>query len=146
MKRLTDIIYILSVATMILTACKKNINTPAQDISPSLAEPFIETAPPVLKPHSIDVNGAIPGFYSGVPAGYDSTQAYPLLVFLPGAGQFGNGKIDLPLLLNDGIVQLLDEKKFPPHVKVNGRNFSFITITPQFSRYPSTWEILSLVE
>jgi predicted peptidase len=62
-------------------------------------------------------------------------------LFIPGAGQFGNGSVDLPLLLNDGPAQLVDEKRFPGIFRVNGENFSFIVFTPQTETFPGSADI-----
>ena len=38
------------------------------------------------------VNERIAGYYVGLPSNYyETNQTYPLLVYMPGAGQFGNG-------------------------------------------------------
>ena len=58
----------------------------------------------------------------------------------------GNGANDLPLLLRDGIPQLLDEKKFPPVIKVNDTEFALIVLSPQFSRQPAVEEIKSFID
>ena len=82
-----------------------------------------------------------------VPANYSKTsKSYPLLVSIHGGGQYGNGDLDLPLLLNDGIPQLLDEKIFPPNFTVKGVNYSFIVIAPQLKQFPSALEIKDIIE
>ena len=91
-----------------------------------------------LQPFTTAIGNNIGGYYVAKPSDYDSTTTrLPLLIFLPGAGQFGNGNVDLPLLLNDGPVQLVDEKKFPATFTVNGTTYSFILFTPQFKNFAS---------
>jgi predicted peptidase len=110
-------------------------------------EPGYEVLPPVLSPVSNSINEAIGGYYVALPFKYKTTsKKYPLLFFVHGGGQFGNGKIDLPVILNEGIPQLLDEKIFPPDFVVDGEHFSFIVIAPQFRRKPSNEEMLSLIK
>jgi predicted peptidase len=63
------------------------------------------------------------GYYAYVPPGYDPQRddRYPLLVFLHGSGERGNGTTELPYLLRNG----------PPKLIEDGRNFPFIVIAPQ---------------
>src|SRR5580700_3221289 len=70
------------------------------------------------------------GYYEYVPAGYNSyqnTKKYPLIVFLHGAGQFGNGdSAQLPRVLATAIPHLIAEHQWPDSFKVNGSTFQFI--------------------
>lgn len=127
---------------IILMSCRKDRIT--QSVP---ADKIIESLPHIIKPITEKINDAIGGYYSGLPFNYYNTRKnYPLIVFLPGAGQFGNGGLQLPLLLNDGMAQMIGEKKFPANINVNGKDFSFIVLTPQFSRYPSNLEVMSFIE
>lgn len=127
---------------IILMSCKKDRVAP-----PVPVNEIIESLPHIIKPVTERINDVIGGYYSGLPFNYHlTTKNYPLIIFLPGAGQFGNGRLDLPLLLNDGMAQMMDEKKFPSNININGKNFSFIVLTPQFSRYPSNPEVMSFIE
>lgn len=105
-----------------------------------------ESLPPVLLENQTSINEVIPAFYSAVPHLYNSSQEkYPLLLFIHGAGQYGKGGAELSLVLRESIPELLDNKLFPPNFKVGNTNFSFITLIPQFSRQPTSEEILSLI-
>src|SRR6185503_15190753 len=89
-----------------LPACKKD----AIRLPPKSDPPVVNTPPHLLIPVTAPINATIGGFYAGLPYNYQTgNKKHPLLVFLPGGGQIGNGSNDLPLLLNDGIAQLLDE-------------------------------------
>ena len=122
------------------------------------AEPLMETpAPPpppppapittVQKAVIAPVGNAVKGFYVGLPSNYEKTQEkYPVLIYITGAGQLGNGSIDLPLLLKDGPAQLIDEGRFPGTFTVNGKTFSFIVFTPQLQWWPSTSSIDDCIE
>lgn len=134
------IFYILSGS---ISCRKSNLNslTTAPTDTPE------ETLPPVLSPVSFDINDAIKGYYKALPSNYaTSGKSYPLLVFLHGGGGFGNGNLDLPLLLNEGIPLLLDEKLFPPEFVIKDKHFSFVHLAPQFIREPSTAEVRSFIK
>jgi predicted peptidase len=73
-----------------------------------------------------------------MPSNYESSsKTYPLLLFLAGAGQFGDGNGELHKLLNDGPAKLVQENKLPGTFTVNRKTFSFIILTPQFKTHPS---------
>ena len=134
---------------MLSGACRKNADQPAVVPPPVVIDinTLIEIAPPVLKANEITINSNIGGFYSSLPANYNkTTKSYPLIVSIHGGGQYGNGRIDLPLLLNDGIPQLLDEKIFPPNFSVKGNNYSFIVIAPQLKEFPVAQEIKDVID
>jgi len=123
-------------------SCKKN-NAP----QPSAANnSIVEVAPPSLKPVTVNINQYIGGYYESLPNHYQvTTKNYPLLIFLHGAGQEGDGGRDLPLVLNDGVAKLINQKTFPANFNVNGNDFSFIVLSPQFRAVPSDSMVLSFV-
>ena len=91
-----------------LGACQKYLD------APPMKEEDLRKRPASFIAHSEKVNDVIWGYYSATPGDYAiSSNKYPLLVFFHGAGQFGNGSFDLPLLLNEAVPQILEEKKFP---------------------------------
>jgi predicted peptidase len=130
---------------LFLAACKKQDMQPAEP-PPAPADTVASIRMrqiPVLEP----VGNAVLGYYVGLPSNYEQTTTrYPLLLFITGAGQFGNGANDLPLLLNDGPAQLIDEGKFPVSIKVGNQRLSFIVMTPQFRWWPSTYSIDACIE
>jgi poly(3-hydroxybutyrate) depolymerase len=83
------------------------------------------------------------GFYEYLPAGYSSgATQYPLLVFLHGSGELGNGTTDLPKVLDNGSPpDLISQGKFPTSFTVDGQTFSFIVISPQFVAWPSDADV-----
>lgn len=106
-----------------------------------------ETSPPVLNATILTLNANVNGFYTAVPANYGKTsKSYPLLVSIHGGGQYGDGDLDLPLLLNDGVPELLDEKIFPPNFAINGTNYSFIVIAPQLKQFPVAQDIKDVID
>lgn len=93
------------------------------------------------------VNAAFGGYYVGLPPRYEHrVDSFPMLVFLHGLGQLGNGESDLDYINLDGIGKLLHEKKFPVSFASSGRLHSFIVISPQSSRQPTPEEVKQLVD
>ena len=123
------------------TACRKDHGRPSEILDPPL-----ETSPPAITPVTANINEAIGGYYKALPSKYKlDNKTYPLLIFIHGGGGFGNGQLDLPILLNEGIPQLLDEKIFPPEFVVNGNHYSFIHLAPQFKKQPSSEQVLQFI-
>jgi predicted peptidase len=103
-----------------------------KDIEPTIVP--LQSSPPVLRPVITQVNEQIKGFYEAIPESYNtSIDRLPAMIFIHGAGQFGNGKNDLPMLLQEGITQLLDEKRIPSVFSVKGSSYSMLYFSPQFS-------------
>lgn len=131
--------YLAACFLTILSSCNKTDGSEEMPVTPK------PTPAPISmqqKPVTANIGNNIGGYYVAKPSNYDSTSTrYPLIIFLTGAGQYGNGSIDLPSLLNDGPAQLLDEKKFPASFTVNGQTFSFIVFTPQFKNVASVFNV-----
>jgi predicted peptidase len=84
----------------------------------------------------------IGGFYQALPPTYDSSSdRYPLMVFLHGGGELGNGDDQLPLVLKNAVPRLLDKKSFPLSFTVSGHQYSFIIISPQFKEWPKPADV-----
>ncbi|MGN6495261.1 MAG: PKD domain-containing protein [Agriterribacter sp.] len=74
------------------------------------------------------------GFYESLPVDYASqpNKKYPLLIFLHGAGEKGDGSpAQLPRVLRNGPPRVISQGKFPSKFLVNGQEFSFIVVAPQ---------------
>lgn len=108
----------------------------------------IETQPATLTPITQNIGNKIGGYYEALPTLYSQNQhKYPLLIFLPGAGQYGSGSSgDLAKVLTEGTPLLLKQQKFPPNFVVNGQNFSFIVLVPQFKGEPAYADLRAFVD
>lgn len=143
MYRLVKTFSAFVLSLFLLQACKKNV--PAVIAPPP--NDLIETAPPYQKPITININQYIGGYYEALPAHYQvTTKNYPLLIFLHGGGQTGDGNQDLPLVLNDGVAKEISAQKFPASFTVNGKTFSFIVLSPQFRGVPPDSMVMSFIQ
>ena len=106
-----------------------------------------ETQPAIQTAVSANISSNMGGFYKALPARYDyGSNKYPLMIFLHGAGEVGNGTSDLSKVLANGVTKLLNQKTFPPQFTVNGTNYSFIVLSPQFKQWPQPSDINSLID
>ena len=84
------------------------------------------------------------GYYSYTPAGYDPAgdKTYPLMIFLHGYGERGNGNPgQLGRVLNHGVPKLIEAGEFPAIFTSGGKSFSFIVISPQFVNWPGPADV-----
>jgi poly(3-hydroxybutyrate) depolymerase len=104
------------------------------------------TQTPVTK----DVNYAIGGFYECLPPHYDKNGAkkYPLLIFIHGIGELGDGSpSQLKRVLRNGVPKLIENKTLPNSFTVNGESNSFLIISPQFRKnYRDAAVVSSLID
>jgi hypothetical protein len=92
----------------------------------------VQTARP-----NISISARCNGFYEYLPLGYGNGNGkYPLMVFIHGLGELGNGGTDLPKVLANGPPKLINNGLFPASFTVNSQQFSFIVISPQFIDWP----------
>lgn len=141
MKLIRSPLFYAGVFVMTLISCRKTSSNPEVSVND-----IIETAPLVLTRDSSPINSSLNGMYVTLPGHYTATtKEYPLLIFIHGAGQIGTSPGDLTLLTNDGVAQLISISKFPPNFNVNGKNFSFIILNPQFNKYPTSADIEDII-
>lgn len=130
----------------IFISCKKENS----GLNPDGTRPdidVIETYPPVQTAVHYNVTANCAGFYQALPARYDSTaKHYPLLIFLHGSGEKGNGTTDLPKVLKNSIPNLIHKKKFPPSFTAGGKNFSFIVLSPQVKSSTNPEDVRGMIQ
>jgi pimeloyl-ACP methyl ester carboxylesterase len=87
---------------------------------------------PAVSYTSVAVPGTI-GYYAYAPEDhyYRPTQKFPLLIFLHGSGEKGNGTTDLSRVLIHG----------PPKLINGGREFPFVVISPQLPTTEGGWSV-----
>src|SRR5687767_5167178 len=93
-------------------------------------------------PKSITSSGGIfMGFYQYTPTEYivDTTTKYPLIIFLHGIGERGNGTTDLPKVLANGIPKLI-QQGHPMRFFWNGKWQTFLVLSPQLSTAYGYWQ------
>ncbi len=145
--------YVITLSTFLFSCKKETVDLP-KEVVPEQTNPqtkpdieVIETVPPVQVAVSQKITDNCLGFYRAFPARYDSTsKRYPLLIFLHGLGELGNGTTELSKVLVSAVPKLLNNKKFPPNFNVGGKNFSFIILNPQFKAYPAATDVYALIQ
>lgn len=87
---------------------------------------------------NVVITSEINGFWEKLPADYfsNSTRKYPLIIYLHGIGEVGNGTLPsmLPLLVK-GVPQKIESlptMRFPEIVYNNGIPYSYIVLAPQY--------------
>ena len=75
------------------------------------------------------------GYYEYLPQGYwnNAEEKFPLIIFVHGIGECGNGTSDLGKVLVHGTPKQINNGSFPTSFNVNGQNFKFIVLAPQFT-------------
>ncbi len=143
MKNLSTLPVVLFLMITVLVSCKKE-SSPAFSSNPANDVP--ETKAPVQKAITLTINGNIGGYQEALPARYDSTtKEYPLIIFIHGVGELGNGSSDLWMAANIGTPGLIKNNKFPVSFTANGKTFSFIVLAPQFKAWPSSNDVDAMI-
>jgi hypothetical protein len=86
-------------------------------------------------------NGTFIGFYEYKPTDYNPapTEKYPLIIFLHGIGERGNGTTQLSSVLNNGTPKFINDGH-PMRFYWNGRWQTFLVLTPQLSTGYGWWQ------
>lgn len=129
---------------VLATSCKKDDLTSVPVSASSTAESYVETSLPVQKliTHTVDAN--IGGYLEALPAHYADhpLMKYPLIIFLHGIGEVGDGsQASLPIVTDNSIPHLLATQTFPANFTVNGFTRQFIVLSPQFKVWPGPSDV-----
>lgn len=107
----------------------------------------VETKPAIVTPRVASISGSIHGFGEALPALYDSTtKNYPLIIFLHGQGDIGNGTTDIYKVGREGIGKMVKNKTFPANFNVQGKNYSFIVLLPQFDKWADAGDVNAMLD
>lgn len=130
------IILLLFISGLLIISCKKSAEVIAKEPPVAFID-TVETMPPIQKNITVNIDPKIGGYQEALPVKYSLTRRnYPLLIYLHGAGSWGNGDSDLEKLNLAAIPKMIKEKTFPPSFTVNNKIYSFIIISPQFKSLP----------
>ncbi len=114
-----------------------------------IASVFFQTASAqVQTPRYVSMTANSKGYYEYLPQGYDpnGTATYPLLIFIHGMGETGDGSAaSLPKVLYNGPPRLINQGIFPTSFTVNGQTHKFIVISPQFVGWPLHPDIQAII-
>jgi predicted esterase len=84
-------------------------------------------------------NGTFIGFYQYTPVDYNATgEKYPLIIFLHGIGERGNGTTDLPSVANNGVPKYI-KNGHKMRFFWNGKWQTFLVLSPQLSPNYGWW-------
>jgi dienelactone hydrolase len=103
----------------------------------------------VQTPRNIATSANSGGFYEYLPQGYETSSGnYPLIVFIHGLGELGNGTSDLGKLLNCyyALPRRIQNGGFPTSFSVGGQTHRFIVISPQFKAWPTATDVNAVVD
>src|SRR5688572_16671032 len=88
-------------------------------------------------------DGTFLGFYEFKPSGYNESPSkkYPLIIFLHGIGERGNGTSELPYLTWQGIPNLISRGATMTFTNPNSKQEeSFLVLSPQLPKNKGAWE------
>ncbi|MBN8859086.1 MAG: T9SS type A sorting domain-containing protein [Sphingobacteriales bacterium] len=95
---------------------------------------FSQTTQNTLKAVTTNIYSNVGGYLESLPNDYaaNPTKKYPLIVFLHGSGELGDGSASsLDVLHRIGITRLLWGNLFPSSFSYGGASYSFIVVAPQ---------------
>ena len=137
-----------AIFAVVITSCKKEELTPVAITASNVDELYMETGYTVKKTitHTIDAN--IGGYLEALPAHYYNhpKKKYPLIIFLHGQGEMGDGsQTSLRIVADNAIPKLIADKTFPKNFYVNGGSYQFVVLSPQFKGWPQPSDINDMI-
>jgi predicted peptidase len=135
------VLWTAALTLFVFSSCKKDLAEKNSE------DNIIETIPALQTAINASVSDDCSGYYQAIPSRYDSSsKKYPLILFIHGIGELGNGTSDLPNMLRTGLPRLIYKKNFPADFQFEGKHFSFIVISPQFKHRPNSAETNSVLQ
>lgn len=141
---------IIACSLLSVTSCQKDVVK-----TPDLQNEAITTAEDTSSLLSIrgqkavtaNVDANIGGYLEALPFDYaiSGSKKYPLLVFIHGIGELGNGTSDLWKVEKNSVPKLLYGGLFPKTFTVGGKTYSFLVISPQFKYYPQSYHVNDMI-
>ena len=96
---------------------------------------------------NVAMTGLSNGYYEYLPQGYDTgSETYPLIIFVHGLGELGNGNTQLINVLRNGTPKQISQGIFPVSFTVGGQTFKFIVLCPQFIDWPGNAEVNNIID
>lgn len=101
--------------------------------------PFLISAQQIAKSLTAS-NGTFIGFYEYKPTDYSvqTTTRYPVIIFMHGIGERGNGTTELPRVLTNAIPKYINAGH-PMRFTWNGKTETFLVLSPQLSSSYGDW-------
>ncbi len=99
-------------------------------------------------PKTVNVSSQCHGYWEYLPINYNSTTTkYPLIIYIPGAGGYGNGSASsLNPILNESLPYYINQNQFPATFPLNGGVTSFIVIAPQFFSLATPVQVKQVID
>lgn len=102
----------------------------------------------VQTPKYISMTPLSNAYYEYLPQGYSpsGSQKYPLMIFVHGSGETGDGSpSQISRVLRNGPPKLISQGIFPNSFSVKGQTFKFIVLSPQFTIWPDDINIDDII-
>ena len=84
--------------------------------------------------------GLFIGFYEYKPVDYDPTKKYPIIIFLHGIGERGNGSTELNRVLTNAIPKYINAGHPMTFTSLSGVRETFLVLSPQLNASYGTWQ------
>src|ERR1044071_8678395 len=94
----------------------------------------------VKKSVTASSNGKFIGFYEYKPTNYTTNTKYPVIIFLHGIGERGNGTTQLPAVLGNGTPANIATYGHNMTFTWNGKTETFLVLVPQLSDQYGSWQ------
>lgn len=133
----------------VLVSCQKNVETPvATETAVDNVSDSSNIITTFINQKAIATNfcSGIGGYLESLPKEYStSTKKYPLLLFIHGIGEMGNGTTDLWKVTRNSVPHLLQTNSFPQTFSTSKGIYSFVIVSPQFKSWPSVETVNGMV-